>query len=60
MKIFYFGPLVPMLAFTLFFSGCANQPAQTQSTQQASAAMPTPTPSLQSYRPMAGGMGRGY
>jgi hypothetical protein len=58
MKMFTFGPLILILSFTLFFCGCANQPAQTQSTQQAGVAAPMSTP-VPSLRP-AGGMGRGY
>jgi len=59
MKMFYFSPLVLILAFTLFFCGCANQSGQNQSAQAA--AVPTPTPRPPDFRHTGGmGMRRGY
>jgi hypothetical protein len=60
MKTFYFGPVVLLLALTLFFCGCANQPGQTQSTQQsASTTSPSPFPQYHNTG-NAGGMRGGY
>jgi hypothetical protein len=60
MKMFAFGPMALILAFTLFFCGCANQSGQIQGTQQNAAAA-TPTPRPPDFRHSGGmGMRRGY